>query len=79
MLEELRNLASELGMTLFYFVGRSKTKTENVTYDNFSMQKHIGLMRNGEIYLKPIQPVQLLGKLRRAVAREVKTRTIEKA
>jgi hypothetical protein len=79
ILEELRNLAAELGLELFYFVGQSKVNTETVTTQNFRVKRHMGLLKKGEIYLNPINPQELRKKLRRAVKRTVKSRSIEKA
>ena len=77
-LTELRDLASELGLELIYMIGRSKTKSEIVTYDNFSDRKSIGLSKNGEIHLLPQHPGTLKTKLQRAVTRQKKAAHIKR-
>lgn len=77
-LKELRDLAGELGMELIYMVGQSKLNFEKVTYDNFSEKKHIGLLRNGKIFMQPIRTDTMLAKLLRAVNRKKKARLIER-
>ena len=77
-LSELRNLASELGMELIYMVGRSRTEFEKVTTDNFSKKKHIGLLRDGELFHAPIGLMAMIAKLTRAVSRKKKATHIKR-
>ena len=71
-LRELRGLASELDLELIYMIGQSKVEHERVTNDNYSSRKHIGLLRDGEIYMQPVSQENLMWKLRRAVLKHVK-------
>ena len=75
-LTTLRDLAAELGLELVYRIGKSESKFTPVTHDNFRVQKHIIVTKNGELFLERMNPEHLMPKLERAAKRKRKAKHI---
>ena len=60
ILTDLRDMATELDLELFYWEKGSTIKTMGVYHTNFNIQRFIGVSRNHEIIYKPMHLEHLI-------------------